>query len=71
MTRATESAIASGVDKSFRKWQPAEWLDDYFGRHQYGIRFRNDPIVRADNGDFISSPDMPVVDEPNLQESEK
>lgn len=60
MTKATEEAIKSGVDESFAKWQPANWLDKYFGGHKYGIKFDNDPVVRVDNGDFIYSPDMPV-----------
>lgn len=60
MTKATETAIKSGIDDKFRRWQPADWLDNYFGPHQYGIRFDNDPIVRADNGDFIWSPDTEV-----------
>lgn len=24
------------------KWEEAEWIDDYFGRHRYGIRFPSD-----------------------------
>lgn len=60
MTKATESAIKSGVDKSFVEWQPATWLDDYFGHHKYGIKFDDDPVVRVDNGDFTYSPDMEV-----------
>ena len=23
------------------KWEKAEWLDDYFGRHHYGVRFKD------------------------------
>lgn len=26
------------------KWLMAEWLDDYFGQHRYGIRFPNGEI---------------------------
>lgn len=63
MTRATEKALASGVDQSFRDWQPATWLDNHFGGHKYGIKFDNDPVVRVDNGDFTYSPDMEVPEE--------
>jgi hypothetical protein len=58
MTRATPKAIATGVDESFKEWQPANWIDNYFGGHRYGIQFDNDPNVRADNGDFEYDPDM-------------
>jgi hypothetical protein len=60
MTKATDTALAKGVDESFKDWQPAEWLDNYWGGHKYGIKFDNDPTVRADNGDFIYSTDMPI-----------
>ena len=60
MTRATEEALSSGVDEKFKDWQPAEWLDDYFGRHRYGIRFKGDPVVRVDNGDFIYDTSLEV-----------
>ena len=63
MTRATDEAIASGVDQSFREWQPANWLDNYFGGHRYGIKFDGDETVRADNGDFIYDPEREA--EPN------
>lgn len=59
MTKATSSAIASGVDDSFKDWQPANWIDNHFGGHRYGIKFDDDPVIRADNGDFVYSPDMP------------
>lgn len=72
MTKATEEAIAKGVDKSFADWQPANWLDNYFGGHRYGIKFDNDPVVRADNGDFTYSPDMPVpTQDPRRAEGER
>jgi len=65
MTKATDKAFASGVDESFREWQIAEWLDNYFGGHEYGIRFKDDPIVRVDNGDFVYNPNMELK-EPKL-----
>ena len=61
MTRATDKALQNAVDKSFAEWQPADWLDDYYGKHCYGIRFDGDPIVRADNGDFIYNHDVPAL----------
>lgn len=52
MTRAKNEAIANGVDKRLKDWQPATWLDNYFGKNKHGIRFDGDGVVRADNGDF-------------------
>lgn len=26
-------------------WENAEWLDDYFGLHRYGVRFPSDGSV--------------------------
>lgn len=63
MTKATETALESGVDQSFAEWQPATWLDNHFGGHQYGIKFDDDPIVRVDNGDFTYSPDMEMMED--------
>lgn len=63
MTKATEKAVASGVDEKFAEWQPATWIDDYFGHHRYGIQFDNDPVVRADNGNFTYNPHLPVPDQ--------
>jgi len=28
--------------------EKAEWLDDYFGKHQYGVRFLDGQIFKAD-----------------------
>lgn len=28
------------------RWEIARWLDDYFGRHQYGVEFEDGTIVR-------------------------
>jgi len=33
------------VKKTIEK---AEWLDDYFGKHQYGVRFLDGQIFKAD-----------------------
>ena len=55
MTRATKKAIANGVDKRLKDWQPATWLDNYFGKNKHGVRFDGDGVVRVDNGDFEHS----------------
>lgn len=44
-----------------KNWKPANWLDDYFGHHVYGIQFDGGQIYR-DNDDFIYSPDMKIPD---------
>lgn len=28
--------------------EEAEWLDDYFGRHQYGVRFADGNVFREE-----------------------
>jgi len=27
------------------KWEMAQWLDDYFGKHHYGVRFPSEDKV--------------------------
>lgn len=27
------------------KWEMAEWMDDFFGRHKYGVRFPSDGLI--------------------------
>jgi hypothetical protein len=46
------------------KFEDAEWLDDYYGKHQYGVRFpdgqvyREDPgVIQWEFGDETPSPD--------------
>lgn len=29
------------------KWETAAWLDDYFGRHQYGVKFLDEQVFNA------------------------
>ena len=29
-------------------WEDAEWLDDYFGRHHYGVRFADGNVFDPD-----------------------
>ena len=31
------------------KWLPAHWLDNYFGRHNYGVKFKGEPVIRAND----------------------
>ncbi len=30
------------------EWEEADWLDDYFGRHHYGVRFPNGVVYDAE-----------------------
>ena len=68
MTRATRKALESGVDISFKDWKPADWLDNYFGGHRYGIKFDDDDVVRADNGDFIYDTAKPLPPKEKLND---
>ena len=50
--------IAKAINPGNGEVQDAEFLDDYFGPHQYGVRFpgsphvyRADDILSADEGD--------------------
>lgn len=31
-----------------KKFELAEWLDDYYGNHKYGVRFPNGEVFRDD-----------------------
>jgi|GEM_PF-2637781 len=32
------------------KWEIADWIDDYFGGHKYGVKFSNDKkVYRSDH----------------------
>lgn len=42
------------------KWEDAEWLDDYYGSHQYGVRFP-DGTVYPEDGNNLETRDNPVV----------
>lgn len=33
------------LNPSTGKWEDAEWLDDYFSNHHYGVRFADGTIV--------------------------
>lgn len=30
------------------KWEMAEWLDDYFGHHIYGVKFKDGTVYNAE-----------------------
>lgn len=30
------------------EWQVADWLDDYFGKHQYGVRFHDGEVFKEE-----------------------
>lgn len=30
------------------RWENAEWLDDHFGRHKYGVRFSDGTIYNPE-----------------------
>lgn len=32
-----------------RKWEQAEWLDGYFRKHEYSVRFKDGMVFRADD----------------------
>jgi hypothetical protein len=32
--------------------EKAEWLDDYFGKHHYAVRFQDGKIFNVDEYDF-------------------
>lgn len=38
------------------KWEMAQWLDDYFGSHVYGVRFADGNVYNADEINFKKAP---------------
>lgn len=54
--------MSSYIDKAFhpvrRVVMDALWIDDHFGRHQYGVRFDGEP--RVYRPDEVKLPDDPV-----------
>lgn len=30
------------------KWEDATWYDDYFGKHRYGVKFKDGKVFRED-----------------------
>lgn len=34
------------------KWEEAEWLDDYFGKHQYGVKFPDGRMFKEAQVEF-------------------
>lgn len=45
-------------------WEMATWLDDYFGRHKYGVKFE-DKVFRASKHKFFTL----EVEEQTVQET--
>lgn len=39
------------------KWEFATWIDDHFGHHRYGIKFRDEKIFREEQIELVN----PVV----------
>lgn len=37
-TRTTKNPFTS-------KWEEADWLDDHFGKHNYGVKFKDGTVV--------------------------
>lgn len=33
--------------------EPAEWLDDYYGAHRYGVRFEDQTVIPEDQVKFV------------------
>lgn len=46
-------------------WEMADWLDNYFGQHHYGVKFPSGEVFNADEKDLETkaSPQQPSVDE--------
>lgn len=61
MTRATDKAVSKYPE--FAVYRPANWIDDYFGEHQYGVEFDGCMVLR-DNGDFEYNLDIEVTHDP-------
>ena len=53
------------------EWLIATWLDDYFGHHNYGVRFHKYPesVWRADSYPMDTNPDLPLI--PIIKDSNK
>lgn len=46
------------VHPETKQIENAEWIDDYFGNHNYGVRFPSDgKVFRADEFDWLSNPE--------------
>ena len=46
------------------KFQPAHWLDNYFGRHNYGVRFEGESVIDARDCDRWVTQDEPKYEPP-------
>ncbi len=34
------------------KFEEADWLDDYYGNHKYGVRFPDGEVLKADENEW-------------------
>lgn len=39
------------------KWERAMWLDDYYGKHRYGVKFDNGDVFPGDDYDWETKED--------------
>lgn len=53
------------------EWYQAEWLDDYFGHHDYGVRFPDDEVFNALNYDLEISDTKPSSSSSSANDKEK
>lgn len=46
--------LARKIDGEYREdqWEEVEMLDDYFGRHKYGVKFPDGEIYFVENCEF-------------------
>lgn len=40
--------------KGKKDWENVIMLDNYFGRHQYGVEFKNGEILKEEDVEFIN-----------------
>jgi len=48
----------------FGTWEMADWLDDYFGHHRYGVRFMGERRVYQE--EKVDSSEMPEDEKQKL-----
>ncbi len=41
--------LSTNVNPKTGKKEKTEWLDDYFGRHKYGVRFADGEVYRPED----------------------
>lgn len=50
------------------KFEPATWIDDYFGPHRYGVRFSDGMTLSEDSRDWEFKDDEELTDKTNFCE---